>query len=124
MHAAASYSLHAAASMHAAELVLSCCSICACHAAVCTNLHVSESVQCVLQIQRNLATDGSTDEMQKIALLPDSKVKVGASLGYNVRTLLKDLGMEVRCSIPHLIMLLPCAVILHMSKPGCTAHMH
>ena len=53
----------------------------------------------MLQIQRNLATDGSTEEMQKVALLPDSKVKVGASLGYNVRTLLKDLGMEVRCSI-------------------------
>ena len=35
--------------------------------------------------------------MQKVALVPDSKAKVGASLGYNVRTLLKDLDMEVCC---------------------------
>ncbi|KAL3153017.1 Hexokinase-3 [Trebouxia sp. C0009 RCD-2024] len=46
------------------------------------------------EIQRNLATDGGTEEVQKVALLPDSKLKVGASLGYTVRTLLKDLGME------------------------------
>ena len=48
-----------------------------------------------LQIQRNLATDGNIEEMQKVALVSDSKAKVGASLGYNVRTLLKDLGLEV-----------------------------
>ena len=32
-----------------------------------------------------------------MALVRDRAVKVGASLGYNVRTLLKDLGLEVRC---------------------------
>lgn len=68
--------------MHAAPSMYACC-----------NLYA-----CMLQIQRNLGTDDSTGEMQKVALLPDSKAKIGASLGYNVRTLLRDLGMEVRCS--------------------------
>lgn len=61
-----------------------------------------------LQIQRNLATDGNIEEMQKVALVSDSKAKVGASLGYNVRTLLKDLGLEVCClSLPSVFTHLP-----------------
>ena len=45
--------------------------------------------------------------------MPDAAIKVGASLGYNVRTLLKDLGLEVRCPSP-LHALLPVAC--------CTRH--
>ena len=57
----------------------------------------------MLQIQRNLASEGSTEEMQKVVFVPNDKAKVGASLGYTVRTLLKDLGLEVRC----------CPLLLH-----------
>lgn len=57
----------------------------------------------MLQIQRNLASEGSTEEMQKVGFVPNDKAKVGASLGYTVRTLLKDLGLEVRC----------CPLLLH-----------
>ena len=35
-----------------------------------------------------------------MALVPDGAVKIGASLGYNVRTLLKDLGLEVTLPPP------------------------
>ena len=51
----------------------------------------------VMQIQRNLSTDSSVQEVQRVSAMVevDSKAKVGASLGYNVRTLLKDLGLEV-----------------------------
>ena len=50
----------------------------------------------VVQIQRNLACDSSVQEVQKMTLVGvDRGAKVGASLGYNVRTLLKDLGLEV-----------------------------
>ena len=48
-----------------------------------------------LQIQRNLAAAGNIEEMQKVAIVPDRKAKVGASLGYIVRTLLQALGLEV-----------------------------
>ena len=50
-----------------------------------------------MQIQRNLSTDSSVQDMQRgnAMVEVDSKAKVGASLGYNVRTLLKDLGLEV-----------------------------
>ena len=53
-----------------------------------------------MQIQRNLSTDSSVQEVQRVSAMVevDSKAKVGASLGYNVRTLLKDLGLEVRSS--------------------------
>ncbi|DBB18216.1 hypothetical protein WJX82_000391 [Trebouxia sp. C0006] len=49
------------------------------------------------EIQRNLSTDSSVQEVQRVSAMVevDSKAKVGASLGYNVRTLLKDLGLEV-----------------------------
>ncbi len=50
----------------------------------------------MMQIQRNLSGDSSVQDMQKVTVVEvDSKAKIGASLGYNVRTLLKDLGMEV-----------------------------
>lgn len=74
--------------------------------------HCCRVSACILQIQRNLATDGGTEEVQKVALLPDSKLKVGASLGYTVRTLLKDLGMEVRCPTSHLISASPVLTIV------------
>ncbi len=50
-----------------------------------------------MQIQRNLSTDSSVQDMQRVSAMVevDSKAKIGASLGYNVRTLLKDLGLEV-----------------------------
>lgn len=38
--------------------------------------------------------------MRRVALVPDGAVKIGASLGYNVRTLLKDLGLEVTLPPP------------------------
>ena len=60
-----------------------------------TPLAAEQCVLTALQIQRNLASDGSIEEMRKVAVVPESKAKVGASLGYNVRTLLTDLGMEV-----------------------------
>ncbi|KAL0026791.1 hypothetical protein WJX77_001496 [Trebouxia sp. C0004] len=49
------------------------------------------------EIQRNLSTDSSVPDIQRVSAMVevDSKAKVGASLGYNVRTLLKDLGLEV-----------------------------
>lgn len=55
----------------------------------------------VMQIQRSLSSDSSVQDMQRVALVEvDSKAKVGASLGYNVRTLLKDLGLEVGSKSP------------------------
>ena len=52
----------------------------------------------MLQIQKNLQADGSVQDISRVAVVEvDSKTKIGASLGYNVRTLLKDLGLEV-CS--------------------------
>ena len=55
----------------------------------------------VMQIQRSLSSDSSVQDIQRVALVEvDSKAKVGASLGYNVRTLLKDLGMEVGSESP------------------------
>ncbi len=55
-----------------------------------------------MQIQRNLSTGSSDQEVQRVNAMVevDSKAKVGASLGYNVRTLLKDLGLEVCSSNP------------------------
>jgi hypothetical protein len=50
-----------------------------------------------MQIQRGLSTDSSVRDIQRVNAMVevDSKAKIGASLGYNVRTLLKDLGLEV-----------------------------
>ena len=56
----------------------------------------------MLQIQRNLASDSSLVSVEKIAMVEvDSKAKVGASLGYTVRTLLNDLGLEVQAFTVH-----------------------
>ena len=50
-----------------------------------------------MQIQRNLSTDSSVWDTQRVNAMVevDSKAKVGASLGCSAHTLLKDLGLEV-----------------------------